>query len=985
MCDSILMWTVLFTDRAVAFGASLFLQSTIIIAIGLGIARLARSRGALAQSFILRVFLAAVFICPTVSLIVESTGGRVLHIPIPRASVDSRPPAVFSPHRIPAGSPSVPITGGIPQKNDWALTEHRSLPGKAESPSMSRTDRPAAAPSNIQPVIPAHHMPATGMQEREHSPSSGTRAMTGRFLLYLAFTLAWGAVTFLLLGRLFVHAIHMRYIRRTAYPAAPHYIGTCHSIARELKVHPPDVLQSPLVQCPFLAGFFRPAIFLPLGENEKEFSSREVLFHELVHLTHYDTLWNLLHRIAAALIPFQPLLWILSRVMEETDDYVCDDFVLTHRGNLRSYVLCLVGAAASIQPVRNGNPLEVGFLSFSSTLRRRVERILDTSRAITIRVGTRMLVMISSLCLCITFLSGLVGFRGNGFAQGRKISKTFSQGGLAATLQTLAMVQKQAAETLKPQVQDMEPHDETTGIPGGSALIKAIPLVEESAPSHAAVSDDASGTDDQNTPESPSADSVILSPVPVAETLSPVFSESGTAITPTLREPPESYAVKTASGDSLQTSDRPVLSASAAAREETSVASTGQVMIAVPNSCEGTLKESLEAGQQSPVWSPTGKLIAFMGTNGVGIWVVSANGGKPDLILDNSDDFTSNEVISSTETAHIIGFTPDGSEITYVRYILDTAASGVKKGTTAESTSLLPVIESVSFLTKERRTIAKNASEGCWNRDGRYFVYVESDSYGIGILDVLTGKQQLISETGLSPCMTPEGASIIYVDQSGTNKYDLYRVPLAGGKSERLTTDGNWWKPEISPDGEWVLCTGFGIPQYSQFALLRAFNLQDHMSYYIMVQGAKAAEMGTWSPSGRQFCYTRYTSEMENGSILTKPAIYIDNFQPSDFTQPSAETVKPYEFNLVGNYPNPFNPSTTIQFSLSSTGPAELDIYNMIGQKIRSLVSGPLEAGIHSVVWNGRDRNNIPVSSGIYMARLKMGKKVETRRMTLVK
>ncbi len=99
----------------------------------------------------------------------------------------------------------------------------------------------------------------------------------------------------------------------------------------------------------------------------------------------------------------------------------------------------------------------------------------------------------------------------------------------------------------------------------------------------------------------------------------------------------------------------------------------------------------------------------------------------------------------------------------------------------------------------------------------------------------------------------------------------------------------------------------------------------------------------------------------------------------------SVVATPPAEFKLIGNYPNPFNPVTTIRFSLPSEGMAELAIYGMNGQKIRELVSGRMEAGSRSVVWNGRDDDGRPVSSGVYIARLKMNGKVESRRMTLVK
>lgn len=97
-----------------------------------------------------------------------------------------------------------------------------------------------------------------------------------------------------------------------------------------------------------------------------------------------------------------------------------------------------------------------------------------------------------------------------------------------------------------------------------------------------------------------------------------------------------------------------------------------------------------------------------------------------------------------------------------------------------------------------------------------------------------------------------------------------------------------------------------------------------------------------------------------------------------------AETV-PVNFAITGNYPNPFNPSTTISFSLTETGRASLAVYNVTGQKVRELVSGTLPAGWHSVVWDGRDQNGKPVSSGIYISRLMMRDKVTANRMLLMK
>ena len=66
-------------------------------------------------------------------------------------------------------------------------------------------------------------------------------------------------------------------------------------------------------------------------------------------------------------------------------------------------------------------------------------------------------------------------------------------------------------------------------------------------------------------------------------------------------------------------------------------------------------------------------------------------------------------------------------------------------------------------------------------------------------------------------------------------------------------------------------------------------------------------------------------------------------------------TSVPSEFELGQNYPNPFNPSTTISFALPKAGEVSLSIYNLRGQLVQVLVSGPFAAGQHKVVWNGND------------------------------
>lgn len=82
------------------------------------------------------------------------------------------------------------------------------------------------------------------------------------------------------------------------------------------------------------------------------------------------------------------------------------------------------------------------------------------------------------------------------------------------------------------------------------------------------------------------------------------------------------------------------------------------------------------------------------------------------------------------------------------------------------------------------------------------------------------------------------------------------------------------------------------------------------------------------------------------------------------------QAVLPVEYALLPNYPNPFNPSTTIQYDLPQASEITLTIYNMLGQQVRTLVQQSQPAGRHSSVWDGLDADGLPVSSGIYFYRL---------------
>jgi hypothetical protein len=87
---------------------------------------------------------------------------------------------------------------------------------------------------------------------------------------------------------------------------------------------------------------------------------------------------------------------------------------------------------------------------------------------------------------------------------------------------------------------------------------------------------------------------------------------------------------------------------------------------------------------------------------------------------------------------------------------------------------------------------------------------------------------------------------------------------------------------------------------------------------------------------------------------------------------------------LAGNYPNPFNPETTISYSVKEPSPVRIEIFNSKGQKVRTLVNETQSTGWYSPVWNGKDDLGQPVSSGVYLYRMNAGAYHSTRKMILM-
>jgi len=109
------------------------------------------------------------------------------------------------------------------------------------------------------------------------------------------------------------------------------------------------------------------------------------------------------------------------------------------------------------------------------------------------------------------------------------------------------------------------------------------------------------------------------------------------------------------------------------------------------------------------------------------------------------------------------------------------------------------------------------------------------------------------------------------------------------------------------------------------------------------------------------------------------------NFRPPDPRKVSLLASVPNQFTLSQNYPNPFNPVTHINFSLPEDCQVSLRVYNILGELVKTLVSGEMFAGTYTALWDGTNEYGDNVASGIYFSRLVAGDKAAVRKMMLVK
>jgi hypothetical protein len=157
-------------------------------------------------------------------------------------------------------------------------------------------------------------------------------------------------------------------------------------------------------------------------------------------------------------------------------------------------------------------------------------------------------------------------------------------------------------------------------------------------------------------------------------------------------------------------------------------------------------------------------------------------------------------------------------------------------------------------------------------------------------------------------------------------------------------------------------------------------------TFILDFSGQKIKENGVDGPY-----YLRDLGLFDETDILLQADYVEDAYTTSPYTidqftsVEEEEVVTPQTFSLFQNYPNPFNPQTIIEYVLPKNTYVRLTLYNILGQKVRTLVDEPKRAGSYEVIWDGKDDQRKEVGSGIYFYQLRAGDYTETKKMILVK
>ena len=1005
-------WIVAISNVAVLSGANILVQSTIIIGFALLLVSVFKAKGAVFQSLVLKLCLSAVIFAFPFSFALSMLGieGFSLGIPLlntpkqhntatvsgaakkynPMREIENKPIAISAEDdkSIAVKRQNVIVKGESPAENN-----NRGLIAP-EPPKTSLNNNSA----QIVPVSKNVKLPSIAPK----NPDRVTTAKNKLAIVYILLTVAWIGFSAFLMLRLFTMLFFVYGWCKNGIPAKPEYQRIFMSVADEMNIKPPMLKQNLSVVSPFLAGIIHPCIVFPLGEKEKLYDIRSAFLHELYHLKRHDHLWNIFGHLAAASIPFQPLMRVLAHRIGETADYVCDDFVLHFDADSGTYAMSLLNISAGTGVIGHERDVSVGMSSRKSNIGRRIQRLFDDNLLRPLKNSFRLVTVVAASFLCSVIFTGFVGFKG------RKASADLVTDREPA--KSVSFSDKRQSDNAPVNTNESR---ETTGVaekktpePSTPAdlVTTAMEITVDNNPGKEIDGIPGHINEPENLSKSPDGFETAVFDVSSRE------SEKSNFITDSFVFEKPSVSMSVSALENADTGD--VLSGLGFGAHSLTGSSSS---VSIPSGCYKLIQpvenfeslteidkvtraedfKKISTEQFDPIWSPDGKYISF--TDGeYGIWVVPAAGGEPVLVYDNYNSPEKRKYGAHLSSLKTFCFSPDSESILFEIWTVDEVkgtvvifGDNITRATTAER--LIPVMYSANIKTGKTEKVTENGISGEYSKDGRYFGYrrFEVITYDNNVLCeqnfvlsvtnnytnetvYLTDRNYEIKEFAFSEDNTFIVASL---KKKGDNFFQLYRISIETHEMFQLTFyDKDTTFSDISAGDNWVRFMDYSTLPGETVYLDTDTGVEERITL------PDRARRAIYSSDNKNVCYVFAVDDNESAfNLYTSP---IQN-KPA-FVKDTVAS-QPATFSLKGNFPNPFNMSTTIEFSLPSEGRVNLLIYNSLGQKVRHLVSDNMSPGAHHVVWDGRDDNGNIVSSGVYISSLSMGNYRMTKKMTLLK
>ena len=371
----------------IELAATWWLQATILLVIGLLAATLLRKP--VWQSFVFRVTIASVLLCPLLAQLLSLTGSSLLTVDLHSQLLRQQQPTTSATPWVQRHSN--PQDGARPAESTADSRASSDDPSRINSPAEKELSTETAgatitgatiadgSKALLQASVASAALPETGPSQ---SISSYFGSQLSRYgVLALAI---WIGGTTVLIVRLLFDLAYSQSMRRQAGRADGQCESACHQVARRLQLtKQPEVLVNPFLSSPCLIGHWRPIIMLP--EDIESSCYDQVFLHELAHLRRGDWLWCVVGRIAQALLWCQPLIWWLHRKNLSVAEVICDDYVIQHGCSREGYLQQLIQIAECSLPQRQA--VGVSMVGFRSQLGYRAVRIVDTTRTLSTRAG----------------------------------------------------------------------------------------------------------------------------------------------------------------------------------------------------------------------------------------------------------------------------------------------------------------------------------------------------------------------------------------------------------------------------------------------------------------------------------------------------------------------------------------------------------------------------------------------------------------------